>query len=257
MVLAALVHRHIPPNEAIDLLNVAFENPRSLKARGGEGSLFETPDRITGVKGWKELEALYPREWRFVRVDVGFEETCAEKERIQTLMAPNNSVMDLSIAMAFWFAGRGWGHLDGTPYRSSARVLLSGLGADEQMGGYSRHRRGYEREGWAGLTREIRMDVSRISTRNLGRDDRILSDHCKEVRLPYLDASVLAFLSSLPTHLKMDMRYALGTGDKIILRLVAFTMGMTRAGGEIKRAVQFGARSAKMVESRRKGHEVI
>jgi len=36
-------------------------------------------------------------------------------------------------------------------------VLLSGLGADELLGGYSRHRRAWERGGAAALTEEVSM----------------------------------------------------------------------------------------------------
>ena len=47
------------------------------------------------------------------------------------------------------------------------------MGADEQLGGYGRHRTaGYQRAGWEGLLAEVSLDVGRISTRNLGRDDR-------------------------------------------------------------------------------------
>ncbi len=44
---------------------------------------------------------------------------------------------------------------EGQAYRSRARVLLLGMGADEQMGGYGRHRTAFRRGGWAGLAEEL------------------------------------------------------------------------------------------------------
>ena len=61
--------------------------------------------------------------------------------------------------MALWFASRGKGEIDvnGTsvPYESHARVLISGLGADEQLGGYSRHREAFRHGGWERLISEV------------------------------------------------------------------------------------------------------
>lgn len=66
--------------------------------------------------------------------------------------------------MAFWFAARGKGIIkqaDGTeiPYESNARVLLSGLGADEQLGGYSRHREAFRQGGWQQMIQEVGLVV--------------------------------------------------------------------------------------------------
>jgi len=63
---------------------------------------------------------------------------------------------------------------------SSAKILLSGVGADEQMAGYGRHRSTFQRGGYAELRDELKMEVGRLWIRNLGRDDRCLSDCGKE-----------------------------------------------------------------------------
>lgn len=70
------------------------------------------------------------------------------------------------------------------------------------------------------------MEVDRLWTRNLGRDDRCLSDHGKEARFPYLDEDLVAFLEALPMEQKCDMTRPLGEGDKLILRKVARAIGV-------------------------------
>ncbi|MGH0116204.1 UNVERIFIED_CONTAM: hypothetical protein FKN15_000131 [Acipenser sinensis] len=67
-------------------------------------------------------------------------------------------------------------------YTSTAKVVLTGIGADEQLAGYSRHRVRYKMSGLEGLVNELGMELGRISSRNLGRDDRIIGDHGKEAR---------------------------------------------------------------------------
>lgn len=64
----------------------------------------------------------------------------------------------------------------------SLQIVLTGIGADEQLAGYSRHRVCFKKSGFEGLTEELRMELSRISSRNLGRDDRVIGDHGKEAR---------------------------------------------------------------------------
>ncbi|KAI8373060.1 asparagine synthase-domain-containing protein [Radiomyces spectabilis] len=190
--LAALAHQHLPLSEPIDLLNVAFENPRTEKAKQQPkskpkskskskknkestestpepvtsvekealNSMYNTPDRLTGRAGAEELRRIAPnRQWNFVEVDVPYTEAMEHRQTIIDRMFPLDTVMDLSIAMAFWFASRGRGTItySGTtePYESPARVLISGLGADEQLGGYSRHREAFRQGSWERLIQEV------------------------------------------------------------------------------------------------------
>ena len=135
------------------------------------------------------------------------------------------------------------------------QVVLMGAGADEQMAGYSRHRQRFANGGWPALISEIEMEMNRIPQRNLGRDNRMIADHGRAPRLPYLDENVVNCLSQLPICAKVDLRLPLGVGDKIILRVLAFRLGLIRTATEPKRAIQFGSRIAKAEARKEKGHQ--
>ena len=175
-VLAALAHTHLPRGEPIDLLSVCFD----------KGSDFQSPDRKSALGSHADLLVAHPgRDWRLVKIDIPYEHVQQEARRIGGLMHPLNSNMDFNIATAFWFAARGQGriHPSDRMYTSASRVVLVGIGADEQMAGYTRHRGVFQRGGEAALKAELAMDMARIWKRNLGRDDRCISDHGREVFL--------------------------------------------------------------------------
>ena len=77
-------------------------------------------------------------------------------------------------------------------------------------------------EGWSGLVEEIQMEIDRISFRNLGRDDRVISDHGREVRAPYLDEKLVHFLCSLPMPLKARHILCYVFANDVRLLVVAF-----------------------------------
>lgn len=87
--LTRVIDRNLPQGESIDLLNVAFENPRKMQLRnGGKGGRknkrpesqadyqgndtvnldpYAVPDRLTGLEEVEELRRLCPgRKWNFV-----------------------------------------------------------------------------------------------------------------------------------------------------------------------------------------------
>ncbi|OAL71231.1 asparagine synthetase [Trichophyton violaceum] len=279
---ARLAHDVLPMGAPIDLLNVAFENPRVVAA-ATKGSISGTsstsvyddcPDRRTGISSFQELKRVCPgREWRFVRIDVPYTETMEHRPRVKHLMAPHNTEMDLSIACALYFASRGEGmhHSEysdreaGVNYTTPARVLLSGLGADEVFAGYSRHAIAFSRHGFRGLVDEVQLDVGRLGKRNLGRDDRVISHWGKEARYPYLDEDFLTWALSRPIwekcgfgckQAKTELEPNVEDGKKA-LRLVAWKLGMKDVAMEKKRAIQFGSRTAKMESGRSRGTQVL
>ncbi|KAK7752888.1 hypothetical protein SLS62_005230 [Diatrype stigma] len=256
-VLVRLVHEVLPSEQGIDLINVAFENPRQVaifakQPNPPKGGFYEScPDRITGRKSFAELKAACPGRYiRFIAVNVPFEEAMRHKTKVVSLMYPHDTEMDLSIAFALYFAARGMGDSYTTDAEwnpnpaivtTPARVLLSGLGADELFGGYSRHEIAFKRDGYRGLIDELMLDVRRIGQRNLGRDDRVIAHWGKEVRLPFLDEQLVRYAISCPVWEKCDFQnpYHLAVIEpaKRALRLLADQLGLPSAAREKKRAV--------------------
>ncbi|GLI65455.1 hypothetical protein VaNZ11_008836 [Volvox africanus] len=135
-------------------------------------------------------------------------------------------------------------------YGSAARVVLLGHGADEQCGGYGRHRTRFRSGGWASLAEELEVDVRRLWLRNLGRDDRLVADWGREARHPFLDEEVMQVLLRARLDSIVDLRLPAGQGDKHVLRSALALLGLPRAAARVKRAIQFGSRIGKASNTR-------
>lgn len=249
-VIAALCAQLSADSTTIDLLNVAFDNPRTgLLAK-------DAPDRQLAINSWKCLQLKFPNiSFNLITIDVPFEVYSSLRPRVIELMYPKNTEMDLSIAIAFYFASRGQGQRlrleNGTivnhgDHQSRAKVLLSGLGADELYGGYHK----FANKDLETLVPELQRQINNIHERNLQRDDKVIADNGVEVRYPFLSEQVIAFSTN-----GIEINYKV---SKFILRQLALRLGLEFVSEEPKRAIQFGAKSAKITkDSKKKGTDVL
>ena len=84
---------------------------------------------------------------------------------------------------------------------------------------------------------------------------RIVTDHGVAGRYPYLDENVVSFLNELPLNVKMNLTVDRGLGEKILLRAVAYNLGLKKTSGHLKRAIQFGSRIAKLENRKEKASD--
>lgn len=145
------------------------------------------------------------------------------------------------------------------------------MGADELFGGYTKHRAALKRSSWCGLMEILEEDWQNLPYRNLARDDRVVSDHGRQLRTPYLDENVVNFVRTLKpwekyvnntftfwcinyyfvrTYPSDDLQ---GLGEKLLLRSLACHLGLRNAATLKKRALQFGSRIA---NSKENAHDV-
>ena len=244
-IITLLANSHIPENLPIDLLNVSFEK---FSNKSEEKIDWNVPDRITALQTIQELRSLCPgRKFNLVKVNINRKELNHQLEhKIVHLVNPLVSVLDESLGGALWFAARGEGIVEDNPYKSSCRVLLIGSGADELFGGYSRHRNAHKRSTLDKdlLAEELHQDWMKLPGRNLARDDRIVGDHGVTLRAPFVQEDFVKFVQNLKPFQRCYHELEPGVGDKLLLRLVGYQLGLVKCCVEKKRALQFGSRIA-------------
>lgn len=83
----------------------------------------------------------------------------------------------------------------------------------------------------------------------------MLSAHARDARYPYLDLHFVAYVSALPVWAKCNLEYPAGEGDKSLIRQAALRCGIPATARRVKRAMQFGTKSAKLYEGAPRGYK--
>jgi asparagine synthetase B (glutamine-hydrolysing) len=241
-VLATLAHRHLPILDTIDLCNVCFHHGSS-------------PDRLAARRAFGELRTVSPcRRWRFIEVNVGEVDVLKYLTHVKSLVHPKDTTMDFNIGFALWFATRARGRstfyspdgeIERFDYCSRAKIVLLGQGADELLGGYRRHRLAFETSGKEMLIKELNTDLERLWLRNMGRDDRVVSDLGREGRYPFLDEELVYEIRDMHTK-HANAALLNGAEDKLLLRRSAFHLGLAVSSTRLKQAIQFGSRVSRL-----------
>lgn len=139
--------------------------------------------------------------------------------------------MKIAIGLPLYFVAK-------TVKEDGKRVLLTGQGADELFGGYSRHESFLE-QGPEVLDREIYSDLKRISTINLERDDMVTMANSVELRVPFLDKEVIRTGLAIRPELKVLKKDGFYI-RKYILRKAANGLLPPELLWKEKKAVQYG-----------------
>ncbi|MFQ6011786.1 MAG: asparagine synthetase B family protein, partial [Nitrososphaerales archaeon] len=103
------------------------------------------------------------------------------------------------------------------------KVLLTGQGADELFAGYPWYKDVVERHGYDKLTYHLKDDLSKLYKETLEREDKITMAHSIELRVPYLDLSIVSVSSRIATELKLPPEDNLG---KHVHREAALRLGV-------------------------------
>jgi asparagine synthase (glutamine-hydrolysing) len=147
--------------------------------------------------------------------------------------------MKIAIGLPLYFVAK-------TAKEDGKRVLLTGQGADELFGGYSRHE-GFLEQGTEVLDRAIYSDLKNISTINLERDDMVTMANSIELRVPFLDKEVIKIGLAISPELKVLKRDGLYI-RKYILRKAADGLLPSELIWKEKKAIQYGTGVQKVLD---------
>lgn len=152
----------------------------------------------------------------------------------------SNNVVKVGVALPFFIAAQ-------EARNDGVKVLFSGLGSEELFAGYDRHAVsagiGEKDEKIQNINKECLSGITQIHERDLYRDDVITMYNQIELRLPFLDLTLIDYALQIPPHYKISKEE-----KKIVVRDVAEEIGIPKAyARRPKKAAQYGSRADKAI----------
>ncbi len=145
-------------------------------------------------------------------------------QKIVPLIEDSN-VVKVGVALTFYLASE-------LAKEDGCKVIFSGLGSEEIFAGYERHKKS------SNINQECVSGLRKMYERDLYRDDVLTMDNNLELRLPFLDHSLINYALKIPTQHKIN-----GGATKIILRDIALNSGILEQFSYRKKtAAQYGSR---------------
>lgn len=185
-----------------------------------------------GVEGSKDVEAAIYAS-KYLNLDLEICEVTEESIRKalpQVVRAiGDDNLMKVGVGLTTYFATK-------LVAEDGMKVAISGQGADELFGGYKRYLKSFVD---GSLNWTLREDMSNMYHVNLERDDACSMLNSVELRLPFLDETLVELVLNIQDNKKIvsmhdDMR-------KSILRKLAFEEGLNyEIAYRPKKAAQYG-----------------
>ncbi len=137
----------------------------------------------------------------------------------------DSKIVKVGVALTFYLACE-------LAKKDGCKVIFSGLGSEEIFAGYERHKSS------SNINQECVSGLIQMYERDLYRDDVVTMDNNLELRIPFLDKSLIEYC------LKIPEKYKIANGEsKLILRQIAEEQGLPKEYAFRKKlAAQYGSR---------------
>ncbi|MCD4759493.1 diphthine--ammonia ligase [archaeon] len=154
-------------------------------------------------------------------------------EKIVPLLKTTSPV-DVSVGLTTYLASK----------LAKEKIIISGLGADEIFGGYSRHKDSKN------LNKDLKQGLDRVYNGDLVRDTKIAKTLGKEIFAPFLDKDLVSYALKIPAKEKISPKGV----NKLILRELLISNKIPKEFAlRPKKAAQYGTGFDKVITKLAKG----
>jgi asparagine synthase (glutamine-hydrolysing) len=183
-----------------------------------EKGLSEAEDLIYAIKAAKKFN------FKLKIRKINLKQTEQYIKKIIPLIESTN-VVKVGVALPFYLAAE-------QAKKDKVKVLFSGLGSEEIFAGYERHEKS------SNINKECLSGLRKIYERDLYRDDVVTMANTIELRLPFLDKSLVDYALKIPEKYKLNK-----DNKKLILRYIADDLRIPKEfAWRKKKAAQYGSK---------------